>query len=71
MTFSFEVRRVDFASWPPFVDGCPVCPTFDGGLVPYATNTVGSELTAFYRHRRCGHQWSCRWSAQWDGRWAA
>lgn len=71
MTFSFEISRDHRDSWPPFSDSCPVCPDFDGVVVPYATTTEGTNLIALYRHRRCGHQWSCHWGAQWDSAWAA
>lgn len=66
MTYSFEVVERNQA--PPFADSCPQC-TFDGLVVPYATTTEGTTLIAFYRHRRCGHQWSCRWSARWSTAW--
>jgi DNA-directed RNA polymerase subunit M/transcription elongation factor TFIIS len=71
VTFSFEISREHKSSWPPFTDGCPACEDWDGTVVPYATTTEGETLTAFYRHKRCGHQWSCRWQAQWDSEWAA
>lgn len=49
---------------PPYSDGCPQC-RFDGAVVPYSTRREGTTLVAFYRHRRCGYQWSCRWNADW------
>lgn len=71
MTYSFEISQEHRQTAPPFSDGCPVCSDFNGAVVPYATSTEGDKLTAFYRHRRCGHQWSCRWEARWDHTWAA
>lgn len=71
MTYSFEISSEHRNTWPPFSDRCPVCPNFTGTVVPYATTTEGAQLTAYYRHRRCGHQWTCRWNAQWDNAWAA
>lgn len=71
MTYSFEIGRDHVEAWPPFCDRCPACKDFDGTVVPYATRTEGEQLTAFYRHRRCGHQWSCRWQARWHHAWAA
>ncbi|MFF0821203.1 hypothetical protein ACFYUR_12530 [Micromonospora haikouensis] len=71
MTFSFEVSAENRDAYPPFADGCPVCTHFAGAVVPYATTTEGSTLIALYRHRRCGHQWSCRWQARWSNAWAA
>lgn len=71
MTYSFEIDRSAMDAWPPFSDGCPVCTDWGGAVVPYATSTEGDTLTAFYRHRRCGHQWSCRWHARWHHAWAA
>lgn len=68
VTFSFEV--VDRAEAPPFADGCPRCVSGEL-LVPYATNTEGAEVVAFYRHRRCGYQWLCRWGARWSIGWRA
>lgn len=61
MVFSREVKRAQFADWPPYVDGCPRCVSING-CVPYATETSGTDVVAFYRHRGCGHQWSCRWA---------
>jgi DNA-directed RNA polymerase subunit M/transcription elongation factor TFIIS len=71
VTYSFEIDRENSQDAPPFADGCPVCTDWYGALVPYATTTEDEILVAFYRHRRCGHQWSCRWRAQWDESWAA
>lgn len=67
-TFSFEISPDNVADRPPFADRCPRC--VDGvTLVPYATTTEGSTLTAFYRHRRCGFQWTCNWAARWSPAW--
>jgi len=71
MTYSYEIAEKNLKSSPPFSDRCPTCADWRGAVVPYATTTEGETLTAFYRHRRCGHQWSCRWLAQWDDTWAA
>lgn len=70
-TFSFEIAREHSDVWPPFCDPCQQCTGWSGTVVPYATTTEGSTLVAFYRHRRCGHQWSCRWSARWHESWVA
>lgn len=71
MTYSFEISRDNIDAWPPFTDACPACTDWNGAVVPYATTTEGETLIAFYRHRRCGHQWSCHWSARWHHAWAA
>jgi hypothetical protein len=67
-TYSFEVDAADRDSAPPFTDRCPRCPE-PVRVVPYATTTEGDNLTAFYRHRPCGHQWSCQWDARWSPAW--
>ena len=65
-TFSFEIPLERIAERPPFCDSCPLCADLATGVfVPYATTTEGNTLVAFYRHGRCGHQWSCQWEARW------
>ncbi len=71
MHYSFEIDSNDSSIVPPFADGCPACIDWYGAVVPYATSTEGDKLVAFYRHRRCGHQWSCRWEARWHEAWVA
>jgi hypothetical protein len=66
-TYSHEVCGEFRRLAPPFSDGCPRC-GFDGAVTPYATTVEGPTLTAFYRHRRCGFQWTCRWADRWSGR---
>lgn len=67
-TFSFVLLGRDRRHAPPFSDGCPRC-VFDGAVIPYATRTEGDNLIAFYRHRACGHQWSCQWNARYSSMW--
>lgn len=64
MTYSRDVPGSARQDAPPFSDGCPQC-RFDGAVAPYATRREETTLVAFYRHRRCGFQWSCFWSADW------
>lgn len=68
MVFSREVTLDQIATWPPYVDGCPKCVN-GNGYVPYAVEAGGrGGVVAFYRHARCGYQWSCGWSARSDAR---
>jgi len=66
VTYSFEIAAKDRPTAPPFSDKCQTYKDWSGVVVPYATTTEGDALIALYRHRRCGHQWSCHWLARWD-----
>lgn len=68
MTISFEISNKHVSDYPPFSDGCPRC-AFPGTVVPLATITSGDSLIAFYKHGRCGNQWSTSWGAQWTDTW--
>lgn len=67
-TYSFEVDTERPEAAPPFTDRCPRCrPSVR--VIPYATTTEGENLIAYYRHRRCGHQWTSQWAARWSDAW--
>ena len=62
-TFSPEYTLVDRHRAPLYTDACPDCDGYS--VAPYDTRRTGRDgLVAFYRHQRCGHQWSCRWQVQ-------
>ncbi len=68
MIVSFEIEGPNRVDAPPFSDGCPKC-RFDGAVIPLVTFTEDDTLRAFYRHGRCGHEWTTSFRAQYSHTW--